>query len=104
MDIENKEMGLRIRSMREYQKLSREKLAEMSNVSTQFLADIENGKKGMSALTLKKICTALCVPADSIVFDRNLSENEKINEMLSSVPNDKKDDFEDIIIKMIRLL
>ena len=44
MKTENAVFGSRIRSVREKQKLSREKLAELANISTQFLADIETGK------------------------------------------------------------
>lgn len=43
MNSENAVFGLRIRTLREYQKLSREKLAEKADISTQFLADIESG-------------------------------------------------------------
>ena len=39
-----------------------EKLAELADISVQFLADIEKGRKSMTILTLKKIAAALLVP------------------------------------------
>ncbi|MBQ6931619.1 MAG: helix-turn-helix transcriptional regulator [Clostridia bacterium] len=106
MDAENIEFGRRIRTMREYQKLSREKLAETANISTQFLADIENGKKGMSALTLKKICTALHTTSDSILFSKSniSSDSQNINDMLNSVPIEKQEEIEEIVKKIIRIV
>lgn len=106
VDTANIEFGKRIRTMREYQNLSREKLAEMSNISTQFLADIENGKKGMSALTLKKICSALHITSDSIIFDKTnfISDRQNICDMLNSVPDEKQKEIEDIIKRIVRII
>jgi transcriptional regulator with XRE-family HTH domain len=46
--LDQKEMGRRIRGRREAKNLSREKLAEYLNVSSQFIADVEYGNKGLS--------------------------------------------------------
>ena len=48
----NKEVGGRIRTIREYSNLTREVLAEKADISVQFLADIENGRKSMTVKTL----------------------------------------------------
>lgn len=107
MDAENIEFGKRIRTMREYQNLSREKLAEMSNISTQFLADIENGKKGMSALTLKKICCALHTTSDSVIFNKPdfvYPNYQIISDMLNTIPLEKQKDVEDIIKKIVKIV
>ncbi len=106
METENIGFGKKIRTMREYQNLSREKLAEMSNISTQFLADIENGKKGMSAITLKKICTALHTTSDSIIFNKTNSVYccQNIIDMLNTVPLEKQKDIEDIIKRIIKIV
>lgn len=103
---ENAEIGFRIRSMREYQKLSREKLAEKANISTQFLADIECGNKGMTVSTLKKICKALCVTSDSIVFgtENESEKNFAFLEMLETLPTEKQAEIEDLLQRIIRLI
>ncbi len=104
MNAENAEYGKRIRSIREYQKLSREKLAEMANISTQFLADIETGKKGMSVVTLHKLCTALHTTADSIVFGSGSKSFPELEAMFATVPPEKREALQEIIRKIIAVL
>ncbi|MBE6812263.1 MAG: helix-turn-helix transcriptional regulator [Ruminococcaceae bacterium] len=104
MNAENAEYGKRIRNIREYQHLSREKLAEMSNISTQFLADIETGKKGMSVVTLHKICTALHTSADSIVFGCESSKFPELEAMFATVPHEKRIPLQDIVQRIITVI
>lgn len=60
-------VGLRIREIREAMHLSREKFSEKCDISTSFLADIERGKKSLTAKTVYKICTACNISADYII-------------------------------------
>ena len=103
MTEENIIFGKKIRTLRQEQKLSREKLAENAGISTQFLADIETGKKGMSAVTLKKLCVALHISSDYIIFDKEV-QNYNLSAMLASIPESKKEGFESVVQMMIRLL
>lgn len=64
----NQEIGLRVRRLREQRSFSRERLAEEAEISTQFLADIETGRKGMTVQTLRKLSAALHCRADDLVF------------------------------------
>lgn len=82
------QIGIRVRLKREELKLSREKLAECIDVSPQFLAQIELGRRGMSSFTLCKICKALGASADYIVLGKEenrevLTENviEEVSEL-----------------------
>lgn len=59
----NIEMGARIKAKRLNLRYTRETFAELVDISPQFLADIEYGKKGMSFTTLKKICKCLACRA-----------------------------------------
>ncbi|NLK75526.1 MAG: helix-turn-helix transcriptional regulator [Clostridiales bacterium] len=68
-------IGKRLRRLREKTKLTRERFAERVGISPQFLAEIENGKKGMSADTLYKICDTFDFSADYILFGRISSDN-----------------------------
>ena len=104
MDNENTVIGKRIRGMREFQKLSRERLAESANISTQFLADIETGKKGMTVTTLKKICTALHTSADSIIFGSENECNFNIEAMMKTVPEDKKENFQNLLNMILKII
>ena len=63
----NKEIGMRIRNHREFLNYSREIMAEKCDISTQFLADIETGRKSMTAKTLYNISEGLSVSADYIL-------------------------------------
>lgn len=67
--IVNRAIGQRLRDIREARSLTRERLAEYADISVQFLADIETGRKGMTAQTLRKLALALHCSADAIVFD-----------------------------------
>lgn len=61
-------VGLRIREVRESMHLSREKFSEICDISASFLADVERGKKSLTAKTIYKICDAFNVSADYIVL------------------------------------
>lgn len=69
------QIGKRVRRQREKMGMIREKFAEKVGISPQFLAEIENGKKGMSADTLYKICENFNFSADYILFGRVSTEN-----------------------------
>ena len=64
------EAGKRIQSLRESQHLSREKLAEMINMSARFICDIEHGRKGFSAKTLWLLSSVFDVSCDYILFGK----------------------------------
>lgn len=83
MDYQCVETGARIMSLRKNQGLSREKLAEMANISVQFLADIEKGRKNMTVTTLRKIAAALVVTTDYIVNGFDGSTNHSENELIT---------------------
>lgn len=61
-------VGERIRELREVQNYTREAFAEKVDISAKFLYEIETGKKGFSADTLRRISTALSVSCDYIMY------------------------------------
>ena len=63
-------VGKRLRKVRTQLELTREQFAEQVSISPQFLAEIENGKKGMSADTLYKICTRFNLSADYLLLGK----------------------------------
>lgn len=79
----NKEVGERIRRYRERLNYTREQLSEKTDLSVQFIADIERGRKGFTIATLQKLCGGLSVSADYIVMGREkLSDVQQIAAML----------------------
>lgn len=86
----NTEIGIRIKRLRDEKRLTRERLAEKAEISTQFLADIEAGNKGMSAATLYKLSKSLCVSSDYLLFG---NENNKcdIEDIIKSIPDSQQE-------------
>lgn len=61
-------IGERIAYTRKLHGFTQEKLAELSDISIQFLSDIENNKKNMTVTTLKHIAESLNVTTDYIIY------------------------------------
>lgn len=76
--IVNREIGLRLRKLREEKNLSREQLAEAADISVQFLADIETGRKGMTVQTLRKLVLALRCSSDELVLGHSLASEQHL--------------------------
>ena len=64
----NVQTGERIRAAREGAKLTQEQLAERIEVSPQYISDLERGIVGISLPTLKRLCLAVGVSSDRILF------------------------------------
>ena len=84
----NREIGERIRVMRERQSKTREKLAEIAHIhiSPQFLFDIENGRNSMTARTIIGLACALYVSTDYILLGHT-SKSHDIEYLLEGLPN-----------------
>lgn len=81
-----KVIGSRILKCRKKLKYSREKLAEAADVSNSFLAEVEHGTKNFSVPVLARLCKALGVSADYLLFGREtLPDTSGILQMLSGI-------------------
>lgn len=76
--MENISVGERILKLRlAHNNMTREKLAELADISTSFLYEIETGKKGFSADVLERLAGALDVKADYILHGtENMAKEE----------------------------
>lgn len=92
-------VGKRLRRIRTQMELTREIFAEQVGISPQFLAEIENGKKGMSADTLFKICTRFNLSADYIILGKASSAqlSDPIQKALGNFPEPYLEMTEEII-------
>lgn len=92
-------IGKRVRRQRESLSLTRDQFSEQIGISPQFLAEVENGKKGMSAETLYKICNRANASSDYILFGRQAAGNIKTPavEMLCKVPPQYSELLEDVL-------
>ncbi len=94
----NIEVGTRITELRKQRGYTREKLSELADISVQFLADIEKGRKSMTIATLKKIAAALLVPTDYIVNGTaENDDNDGIISILNTLSHKNKKQAEKIL-------
>jgi len=81
-------LGERIKSGRKTNNLTREKLAELIDVSPRFLAEVESGRVGVSLQTLKNISKSLSASTDYLLGLDNeiqLSKLEILYAQLASI-------------------
>ena len=71
-------LGERIRLGRKANNFTREKLAELIDVSPRFLAEVEAGKVGVSLQTLKNISIALSTSTDYLL---GLDKESRLNQL-----------------------
>lgn len=99
MDNRNIEVGQRITELRKKRSYTREKLAEFADISVQFLADIEKGRKGMTVNTLRKIAATLNVSTDYIVNGTHLTApGDELTAMLASMSDDARKHAEQLLM------
>ena len=102
--VDSVEMGERLKKQRLLQGYSRERLAELADITPRFCYDLELGLKNMSVNTLCKLSSSLHVPADYILFGP-VSENEKlqpIKGVLETCPLNKLEHLEQLISHYIQ--
>ena len=84
----NIQIGGRIRLIREAQGKTREQIAEMAEISPQFLFDIETGKKGMTSQTIINIAMALHVTTDFLLLGSVTPMAKIVNDLEGLLPED----------------
>ncbi|HEY5588777.1 MAG TPA: helix-turn-helix transcriptional regulator [Candidatus Paceibacterota bacterium] len=95
-------IGNRIRVEREKFDMTREKLAELLNLSPYFLGQIERGERKMSVSTLISISECLHVSIDYLFFEQvNINTN---NNVLHSLINKCSEKEITVIEGLIKLL
>ncbi len=91
-------IGNRISYIRKERGYTQEKLAELADISIQFLSDIENNKKNMTVTTLKKIADSLNITTDYIIYGREqLNENSIIIAMLNTLSDNNRKKAEKLL-------
>ena len=89
MDI-RKLLGCRIKELRKSKNITQEHLAELVNIDTVSLSNIERGKYYPTAENLNKILAVLDVePAELFNFQHLASHKELLEEMISVMENDE---------------
>lgn len=81
--ITAKEVGARIRLLREAQHNSQEKLAQTLNVSRELISKIESGRQYPSVLVLARLSDLYGVSTDYILF--GISQEQNLTQQLDQV-------------------
>ena len=101
-------IGGRIRKVREHQHYTREQIAEKADISAQFLADIENGYKSMTAATIISLANALHISADYILLgtepNNNTETMDEIQSLLFAIPKDKRTHATELVRVLMKAL
>lgn len=69
-------MYTRIRKAREDAGYTRERFAELLDVSVSYMAEVERGRTGVSVKMLVKICDVLGLSADYFLFGEQRGEDD----------------------------
>lgn len=86
----NIEIGARIKQQRKMQNLSRERLAELSGYSINFIQEVERGRSGLSSESIRALSVALKTSADSLLFGNDAEDVSYIARLFATVPPDKR--------------
>ena len=105
MDIK-KEIGAKIKRLRQKKGLTQEKLAEQVNISTFTLIGIETGKNFMTAQTMEKIIECLDVSLDELFSAGHLRPTNELLEDIHRIVNEIKDDRDKVeeIYKILKAI
>lgn len=96
-------IGANIKRERERAKLTQDQLSEMIGIGTKSLSAIERGTVGVSLITLKKICQALAVSSDVLLFgDLPKNNVEALTQKLERLTDAQYEITSDVIQKLIQ--
>ena len=103
MDLK-KEIGIKIKRLRQQKRLTQEELAEMANISTRTLGGIEIGKNFMTAQTMEKLAQCLEVSVYDLFNSEHLQPTQELTQELHSLIESVKDDSDkiEILYKIVK--
>ena len=98
-------IGNRIRTIRESLSMTRERFAELIDISSSFLSQIERGDKSMSLETLMVISSKTGYSCDYILFGdaTHTAYVDKINKIILHSPDNVAELMYDVIRPLTKL-
>lgn len=82
------ELGKRIKKQRLAQAMTQAQLAEKAGITAQYLSHIENGNQKMSIAVFSRVCDALNVSADKILYNRSPESLRQLSEDIDQLLTD----------------
>ena len=97
--------GERVKQLRLSAGMTQEQLAELIDVSPQYISDLERGVVGISIATLRRLCEKLRISSDQILFSRK-PENDvsALTEKCGRLPREQFEILSTIIQKFIEAM
>lgn len=98
-----KQLGSKIKRLRQKRGLTQEQLAEQIGIATRTLSGIEIGENFVTAETLEKVFDVLNISSTELfAFDHIKPKEELINEIVSDLKNLEDRDKIETIYKIIK--
>jgi len=100
----NEKVGKRIYNLRIRNNYTREHLAELADISDNFLYEIETGRKGLSATTLYQISQSLNVTMDYLANgEQDQNKSCELCDLLRNFDEKDRQILEEIILQIVQL-
>ena len=105
MDVK-KQLGFKIKRLRQKKGITQEQLAEMANISTRSLSGIELGENFMTAQTMESLLKCLGVTIDELFSAEHLKPTEDLISEIDTIINSVKTDRDKIenIYKVVKAI
>ena len=98
-----KQLGAKIKRIRQNRGYTQEQLAEKVNIATRTLCGIENGENFVTAETLEKVFEVLDVTSTELfALDHLKPQDELIDEIVSDIQNLKDRNKIEIVYKIVK--
>ena len=95
-------IGNRIRKERERLSLTREKLAEMLNITPGYIADLERGEARLSVSGLINLCNLFHCSSDFILFGR--TDSFAMSARMDALPIELREQLDELIAKQLSII
>lgn len=97
-------IGDRVKYLRTERHMSREKFAELIDITSKHLYDIEQGSTNFSIGIFSRICKELNIPS-SFLLDETLSTDQRIlSELTGRFTEEEKQRIKEILISQLETL
>ena len=96
-------MYKRIRKAREDMGYTREKFAELLDVSVSYMAEVERGRTGISVKMLIAICKLLGLSSDYVLFGEQSGDSTEMADRISRIDPKYLPLLENVIAQLLAL-
>ena len=100
-----KQLGTKIKRLRQNRGFTQEQLAEKLDIATRTLCGIENGENFLTAETLEKILRVLNISSSELfAFDHLRPQEELVEEIIHDLRDIKSREKIEIVYKLIKAI